>query len=85
MKRTTALTAIQINVPNPAQAAPFPIVMTSIVVLTDAAGQQVGHPMQQQLPVIADDLSPEVVAALNGQLAYLGFALAPVAAAQATE
>jgi len=83
MQRNVMLSGININIPNSLQGAQaFPIMMTSIQVITDDAGQQLGHPMQQQQPIIASDLTPEVLAVLNAQLSYIGFALTPVVAEQ---
>jgi hypothetical protein len=88
MKRISMLSGLTISVPNAAQGnggQPLNVVMTTTQVLVDDAGKQVGFPVQQQQLVIASDLSAEVLASLNAQLAYTGFELAPVAATATTE
>lgn len=79
-QRLSMLSGITINIPNAVQnGQPFNVNMITVQVIADAAGQQIGHPIQQQQPVIESDLTPEVLAALNAQLAYLGHAITPIA------
>ncbi|QEI07825.1 hypothetical protein FXN63_19775 [Pigmentiphaga aceris] len=80
MQRQTILAGLQISIPNSLQGGgqPFNVLMTSVQLMTDAAGQQIGYPIQQQMPAIAADLTPDVLSAFNEQLLYLGVSLVPI-------
>lgn len=79
-QRINMLSSITINIPNNLQngGQPFNVLMTSAQIITNHQGGQVGPPVQQQQPLIASDLAPEVLSAINAQLQYLGFALTPI-------
>ena len=81
-KRITLLSGITINIPNSLQISsePFRVLMTSAQLIVDDKGQQIGDHVRQQQPMIASDLAPEVLIAINAQLQYLGFSLTPICA-----
>jgi len=80
MKRISMLAGLTISVPNSANPAngPFTVAMTTTQVIADDEGKQIGYPTQQQQLVIGSDFTPDVLQALNAQLAYIGFALMPI-------
>lgn len=81
MIRTTHLANITIQIPNPLMGMSFgmPVYMTHLQVVTNG-DQQVGHPTQQQTPLVPADMTPEMLALLNEQLASIGLKLEKVSA-----
>lgn len=73
MIRTTSLFSITIQFPNPVIPMAFgvPAYMTNVQSLQNG-DQQVGHPTQTQTPLVPSDITPELLAAINTQLASLG-------------
>jgi Mg2+/Co2+ transporter CorC len=46
--------------------------MTSVSLATNEAGQAVAQPAHSQYPMVAEDITDELLAALNAKLAALG-------------
>ena len=47
-------------------------IMTSVSVATNDAGQAIAQPAHSQYPMVAEDVTDELLAALNGKLLALG-------------
>lgn len=78
MIRTTYLANVTIQLPNPAFPMNYglPVLATSVQVIS-SNGQQMGHPVQIQGPMIESDMTPELLATVNEQLATIGYKLVP--------
>lgn len=79
MERTIYTSSVTIQIPNPIMPPNYglPIISSTVQIITDS-GQQVGHPVQIQTPVIQSDLTDELIASLNTQLATVGLVLSRV-------
>ena len=51
-------------------------VMTSVSVATNEAGQAIAQPAHSQYPMVAEDVTDELLAALNAKLLTLGLEVA---------
>lgn len=78
MIRETHLANLTIQVPNPAMQLAFnvPIYMTHIQSVKSDDGTLIGNPTQQQTPMVDADVTPEVLEAINLQLASIGLVAA---------
>lgn len=76
MDRQSHLVSVTVQLPSPAVAMSFglPVFGTQVQIIT-ANGQQVGQATHVQQPMIPADLTDDVLAALNAQLASLGLRL----------
>lgn len=80
MNRNLSLLNITIQIPNQLVNMAFghPVFMTHLQTLTDAEGKQIAHPTQQQTPVVPADMTPEMLDAINAQLASIGLTMSKV-------
>lgn len=85
MPRVTQPIALTISLDNPFVPPPFGAAahLTEITVATNAAGQPVMQPSHNQFGVTDDDITDELLAALNLKLMGLGLVLMRSADAQA--
>ncbi|NYT59422.1 hypothetical protein H0A65_10875 [Alcaligenaceae bacterium] len=80
-RETQIMNAI-IQIPNIVQPITgLSVLLTAADIIRTADGQQFGHPNQRQQYLIAEDMTPELVDALNGSLATVGYKLVPIEAA----
>lgn len=72
--RQTATTSITVQLANPFQPAQFGVSVysTTLHVLTDEKGSQVGNPTQTMMPLIKDDINDQLLKAINQQLESIG-------------
>lgn len=77
MQRTQQMANLQINLDNQFLPLPFGqgVTMNVVQVVTDAQGRVVGQPAHQVQAVVPDDLTPELLVALNDKLAAVGLKL----------
>lgn len=80
MIRNSHLVNITVQMPNPLMQMSFgmPVYMTHLQTITDADGKQVGNPLPQQTPIIPSDVTPELLDAINTQLATIGLKLGKI-------
>ena len=80
--RETQIINMIVQIPNTVQPINgLSVVLTAADIIRTADGQQFGHPNQRQQYLIAEDMTPELVNALNGSLATVGYKLVPIEAA----
>lgn len=78
--RETQIMNMIVQIPNTVQPINgLSVVLTAADVVSTADGQQVGYPYQRQQYLIPSDMSPDLVNALNGSLASVGYKLVPIA------
>lgn len=82
VRKSTAI-SLSINFPNDVMPQPFrrPVLTTYEQVLVD--GQQAEQPQHMQRPILQADVTDEMLAALNVQLALVGLSVARVETANA--
>ena len=64
--------SIQFDNPVPPPAYGAAAVMTGVRLATNEAGQAVAQPAHGQYPMVAEDVTDELLAAVNAKLAALG-------------
>lgn len=78
--RETQIINMIIQIPNSVQPINgLSVVLTAADIISTADGQQVGYPYQRQQYLIPQDMTSDLIAALNGSLASVGYKLAPIA------
>lgn len=77
--RETQIINMIVQMPNTVQPIQgLSVVLTAADIITTNDGQQVGYPYQRQQYLIPGDMTPELVGALNGSLASVGYKLVPI-------
>lgn len=76
--RTTEPTSVVIQLPTESQPIyGLPISMTVVdTIFLD--GEQIGHAQHRQQQLIPSDVTPELLASINEQLAMIGYQLTPI-------
>lgn len=74
MKRNSYLVSATIQFENPIQPPQWGahVILTSVAVVTNEEGVQIYQPSYLQQPATSDDITDEVLAALQTRLAILG-------------
>lgn len=74
MKRNSYLVNATVQFENPIQPPQWgaPVFLTSVSVVTNTEGASVYQPAYTQQPATADDITDEVLAALQNRMAALG-------------
>lgn len=74
MPRLNIPLSVAIQFDNPVQPPAYgaAAVMTSVSLATNDAGQAVAQPAHSQYPMVAEDVTDELLAALNAKLLTLG-------------
>ncbi|MCK9234921.1 MAG: hypothetical protein M0P09_01240 [Acholeplasmataceae bacterium] len=78
--RETQIINMIVQIPNSVQPINgLSVVLTAADIITTPDGQQVGYPYQRQQYLIPSDMTSDLVTALNGSLASVGYKLVPIA------
>ncbi|WP_150124162.1 hypothetical protein [Cupriavidus nantongensis] len=77
MQRTQQMANLQVHLDNQFMPAPFGqgVTMSVVQVVTDPQGRVVGQPAHQVQAVVPDDITQELLAALNDKLGAVGLRL----------
>lgn len=86
MPRQSIISNLTVQFPNNIQPPQWgaPVLITQICVITDANGNALYQPSYQAMPASAEDISDEMLAALQQQLAAVGLTVARTGAGPAT-
>lgn len=78
--RETQIINMIVQIPNAVQPINgLSVVLTAADIITTPDGQQVGYPYQRQQYLIPQDMTSDLVTALNGSLQSVGYKLVPIA------
>ena len=74
MPKQTFIVSMTTQFDNPIQSAQFgaPVMLTSITVVTNAEGQAIYQPAHVSLPATAEDITDELLLAIQVKLAAIG-------------
>ena len=74
MPRLNIPLSVAIQFDNPVQPPAYgaAAIMTSVSLATNESGQAVAQPAHSQYPMVAEDITDELLAALNAKLLALG-------------
>ena len=77
MPRQTLISTLTFQFPNPVQPPQWgaPVIVTHIGIVTDEAGAAIYQPSFQQMPAVAEDITDEVLAALQQACAAVGLVI----------
>ena len=74
MPRLNIPLSVTVQFDNPVQPPAYnaAAIMTQVTLATNEAGQAVAQPAHSQYPMVAEDVTDELLAAMNAKLAALG-------------
>lgn len=80
MPRLTIPISLTLQFPNQVQPPAYgaAAVLNQVTLAVNATGQVLSQPAHQQTPLIAEDMTPELLVTLNQQLAVLGLEVRPL-------
>ena len=78
MPRLNIPLSVTVQFDNPVQPPAYnaAAIMTQVTLATNEAGQAVAQPAHSQYPMVAEDVTDELLAALNAKLLTLGLEVA---------
>ena len=81
MPRINIPASVTIQFDNPIQPPAFgaPCMLTQISVATNADGVAVSQPAHHQFPMVPDDITDELIAALDSRLKSIGLTVSRIA------
>ena len=84
MPRQTLVSTLAFQFPNPVQPPQWgaPVIVTHIGIVTDDTGAAIYQPSFQQMPAVAEDITDELLAALQRSCATLGLVIDRLPAAE---
>ncbi len=80
MPRLTIPISLTLQFPNQVQPPAYgaAAVLNQVTLAVNATGQVMSQPAHQQTPLIAEDMTPELLVTLNQQFAVLGLEVRPL-------
>ncbi len=77
MPRQTLISTLAFQFPNPVQPPQWgaPVIVTHIGIVTDETGAAIYQPSFQQMPAVAEDITDEVLTALQQSCAAVGLVI----------